>query len=81
MTVVHIVLFKFQREISQAQKGRFVSELKKLKSSITRTPSVVTSELMFPYKEDLVRFDFEVDKEDEHLCQFKSFREVNGDGS
>lgn len=35
---------------------------------------------MFPYKQDLVRFDFEVDKEDEYLCQFKSFREVNGDG-
>lgn len=25
---------------------------------------------MFPYKEDLVRFDFEVDEEDEYMCQF-----------
>lgn len=25
---------------------------------------------MFPYKEDLVRFDFEVDPEDEEMCQF-----------
>lgn len=25
---------------------------------------------MFPYKEDLVRFDFEVDPEDEDMCQF-----------
>jgi hypothetical protein len=24
---------------------------------------------MFPYKEDLVRFDFEVDSEDEHMCR------------
>lgn len=24
-----------------------------------------------PYKEDLVRFDFEVDEEDEHLCGFE----------
>lgn len=25
---------------------------------------------MFPYKEDLVRFDSEVDEEDEYMCQF-----------
>lgn len=25
---------------------------------------------MIPYKEDLVRFDFEVDAEDEEMCQF-----------
>lgn len=25
---------------------------------------------MFPFKEDLVRFDFEVDSEDEELCSF-----------
>jgi hypothetical protein len=30
----------------------------------------VTSAYMFPYKEDLVRFDFEVDPEDEPICQF-----------
>jgi hypothetical protein len=24
---------------------------------------------MFPYKEDLMRFDFEVDSEDEHMCR------------
>ncbi|RAL08462.1 Dabb family protein [Aspergillus homomorphus CBS 101889] len=30
----------------------------------------VTSTYMFPYKEDLVRFDFEVDPEDEYMCQF-----------
>lgn len=24
---------------------------------------------MFPYKEDLFRFDFEVDSEDEYMCQ------------
>lgn len=25
---------------------------------------------MFPYKEDLCRFDFEVDSEDEYMCGF-----------
>ncbi|OGM43312.1 stress responsive A/B barrel domain protein [Aspergillus bombycis] len=30
----------------------------------------VTSTYLFPYKEDLVRFDFEVDEEDEYICQF-----------
>lgn len=29
----------------------------------------VTSTYMFPYKEDLFRFDFEVDSEDEYMCQ------------
>lgn len=30
----------------------------------------VTSTYMFPYKEDLVRFDFDVDAEDEYMCAF-----------
>ncbi|OJJ30697.1 hypothetical protein ASPWEDRAFT_724935 [Aspergillus wentii DTO 134E9] len=30
----------------------------------------VTSTYMFPFKEDLVRFDFEVDPEDEYMCAF-----------
>lgn len=30
----------------------------------------VTSTYMFPYKEDLVRFDFEVAPEDEHMFLF-----------
>ncbi|KAL6236178.1 hypothetical protein BDW75DRAFT_239527 [Aspergillus navahoensis] len=30
----------------------------------------VTSTYFIPYKEDLVRFDFEVDEEDEYMCQF-----------
>ncbi|GFF57862.1 stress responsive A/B barrel domain protein, partial [Aspergillus udagawae] len=30
----------------------------------------VTSTYMFPYKEDLVRFDFEVDPKDEYMCHF-----------
>ncbi|KFY50381.1 hypothetical protein V496_09367 [Pseudogymnoascus sp. VKM F-4515 (FW-2607)] len=29
----------------------------------------ITSTYMFPYKEDLFRFDFEVDSEDEYMCQ------------
>ncbi|KAF2629849.1 stress responsive A/B barrel domain protein [Macroventuria anomochaeta] len=35
----------------------------------------VTSTYMFPYKEDLCRFDFNVDPEDEYMCKFieKSF--------
>jgi hypothetical protein len=31
--------------------------------------SRVTSVYMFPYKEDLFRFDFEVAREDEYMCQ------------
>ena len=30
----------------------------------------VTSAHLFPYKEDLVRFDFDVDAEDEYMCDF-----------
>lgn len=30
----------------------------------------VTQTYMFPYKEDLCRFDFEVDPEDEYMCGF-----------
>ncbi|KAF2166443.1 hypothetical protein M409DRAFT_66513 [Zasmidium cellare ATCC 36951] len=30
----------------------------------------VTTELMWPYKEDLIRFDFEVEPEDEYMCDF-----------
>jgi len=29
----------------------------------------VTQTYMFPYKEDLMRFDFEVDREDEYMCR------------
>ncbi|TVY29185.1 hypothetical protein LHYA1_G002665, partial [Lachnellula hyalina] len=29
----------------------------------------VTETYMFPYKEDLMRFDFEVDVEDEYMCR------------
>lgn len=38
----------------------------------------VTSTYMFPFKEDLFRFDFEVDSEDEHLCSRIGERAVNG---
>jgi hypothetical protein len=30
---------------------------------------------MFPYKEDLMRFDFEVDEEDEWMCMFGGKKE------
>lgn len=33
------------------------------------TISRITSTYMFPFKEDLFRFDFEVDSEDEYMCQ------------
>ncbi|KAI6907156.1 hypothetical protein KC318_g5011 [Hortaea werneckii] len=32
----------------------------------------VTAKLMFPFKEDLIRYDFEVAPDDEHLLGFKS---------
>ncbi|OOQ81909.1 stress responsive A/B barrel domain protein [Penicillium brasilianum] len=38
----------------------------------------VTSTYMFPYKEDLIRFDFECEPEDEHMWQFMSIPGVNG---
>jgi hypothetical protein len=31
----------------------------------------VTSTYLFPFKEDLIRFDFEVGSEDEYICHFK----------
>jgi len=33
---------------------------------------------MFPFKEDLCRFDFEVDSDDEYMCYFGSFAKANG---
>ncbi|KAF2155475.1 stress responsive A/B barrel domain-containing protein [Myriangium duriaei CBS 260.36] len=38
----------------------------------------VTSTLLFPYKEDLCRFDFEVDEEDEYMCNFLTKAVANG---
>lgn len=38
----------------------------------------VTSKLMFPYKEDLMRFDFEVAPEDEYMCNFFAKGQMNG---
>ncbi|KAF4306630.1 hypothetical protein GTA08_BOTSDO05891 [Botryosphaeria dothidea] len=112
MTVIHIVLFKFRPDVSEAHKEAFVSELKALKKLdcvqehrlIVGGPSItdpiersqgfqiallsyhkdrqalseyqasdehhrVTSTYLWPLKEDVVRFDFEVDKDDEYMCQ------------
>ncbi|KAK6212780.1 hypothetical protein LQW54_004869 [Pestalotiopsis sp. IQ-011] len=123
MTIVHIVLFKFQSSVTQEHKDTFVRELKKLKSLscvkdgrlVVGGPSVtdpiekskgfeyclvsyhqdraaleeyqaskehheVTSKYMFPFKEDLCRFDFEVAPEDEHLCSFSAMF-LNGQSS
>lgn len=44
--------------------------LKNAASSLSDCYGRVTSKLMFPYKEDLVRFDFEVASEDEYMCEF-----------
>jgi hypothetical protein len=35
---------------------------------------------MFPYKEDLVRFDFEVAPEDEYMCEFLAKAAINSTG-
>jgi hypothetical protein len=32
--------------------------------------TTVTGEYLWPYKEDVMRFDFEVDEEDEYMCQW-----------
>jgi hypothetical protein len=38
----------------------------------------VTSTYLFPFKEDIVRFDFEVDDADEYMCSFgRGFREID----
>jgi len=37
----------------------------------------VTSTYMSLYQEDLMRFDFEVDQEDEHMCSFPFEIDVN----
>lgn len=37
----------------------------------TERCSRVTSTYLFPFKEDLCRFDFEVDLEDEYMCNFE----------
>ncbi|KAI1077371.1 dimeric alpha-beta barrel [Whalleya microplaca] len=111
MTVIHIVLFKFRKDVSAAHRQTFVSELKQLKNLpcvqksrlIVGGPSItepieksrgfhyalvsyhkdaealaeyqashehhrVTSTYFWPFKDDLIRFDFEVDKDDEHMC-------------
>ncbi|KAJ3527718.1 hypothetical protein NM208_g10562 [Fusarium decemcellulare] len=38
----------------------------------------VTQTYMFPYKEDLCRFDFEVAPEDEYMCTFEALTRLNG---
>jgi hypothetical protein len=38
----------------------------------------VTSEYLWPYKEDVTRFDFEVAEDDEYMCQFLSKGLLNG---
>jgi hypothetical protein len=40
----------------------------------------VTSKLMFPYKEDLIRFDFEVAPEDEYMCEFLAKAAIKSTG-
>lgn len=38
----------------------------------------VTQTYMFPYKEDLCRFDFEVAPEDEYMCDFIASAALKG---
>ncbi|KAI3319604.1 dimeric alpha-beta barrel [Xylariaceae sp. AK1471] len=107
MTIIHIVLFKFRENVSNAHKQEFVTELRKLKDLpyvmnsrlVVGGPSItdpiersqgfhyallsyhkdrqalaeyqasgehhrVTSKYLWPFKEDVIRFDFEVDEED-----------------
>ncbi|KND88221.1 hypothetical protein TOPH_07123 [Tolypocladium ophioglossoides CBS 100239] len=40
--------------------------------------SWVTQTYLFPFKEDLCRFDFEVDPEDEYMCVFEAMSELTG---
>lgn len=38
----------------------------------------VTDTYLHPFKEDLVRFDFEVDEKDEYMCIFNGIAQSNG---
>ncbi|OAL47007.1 stress responsive A/B barrel domain-containing protein [Pyrenochaeta sp. DS3sAY3a] len=38
----------------------------------------VTSEYLWPYKQDVTRFDFEVDEGDEYMCQMLATGLMNG---
>jgi hypothetical protein len=38
----------------------------------------VTSTYLFPFKEDLCRYDFEVAEEDEYMCAFDKIPEITG---
>ncbi|KAK1572771.1 stress responsive A/B barrel domain-containing protein [Colletotrichum navitas] len=40
----------------------------------------VTSTYLWPFKEDVTRFDFEVTEEDEYMCQFVAKGLANGSG-
>ncbi|KAI8954968.1 dimeric alpha-beta barrel [Xylaria longipes] len=110
MTVIHIVFFKFQADVSDDHKETFVTELRKLKNLpcvmnsrlVVGGPSItdpiersqgfhfallsyhkdrqaleayqasgehhsVTSKYLWPFREDVIRFDFEVDREDDSV--------------
>ena len=38
----------------------------------------VTQKYLFPFKEDLCRFDFEVDSEDEYMCSLNVMAKMAG---
>ncbi|KAL4894016.1 stress responsive A/B barrel domain protein [Aspergillus ambiguus] len=61
-------------EIALLSLHENLTELKKYQAS--KEHAWVTSTYMFPYKEDLVRFDFEVAAEDEWMW---SFPDADGD--
>lgn len=50
--------------LASKEEGSFVVVL------ICHLSRRVTSTYMFPYKEDLIRFDFEIAPEDEHMWHF-----------
>lgn len=41
----------------------------------------VTSTYLFPFKEDICRFDFEVAPEDEYMCDFLTSAVIKSKGS
>ncbi|TXC09059.1 hypothetical protein FocTR4_00005882 [Fusarium oxysporum f. sp. cubense] len=84
MTVIHIVLFKFRADVDESHRKTFVKELKALKTlpcvkderlvvgEQKLMSSRVTSQYLWPFAEDVTRFDFEVAEEDEDTFE-KSF--------
>ncbi|GFF81727.1 hypothetical protein IFM47457_05568 [Aspergillus lentulus] len=65
-----IALLSFHESMDELQKYQASKEHHCQRGSSSLATIRVTGRYMFPYKEDLVRFDFEVAPEDEYMWHF-----------